>query len=168
MKKYIILIFTFLVYGNIFAQDWSDKIVKVDSFNLPKSELYDKVKLAIYDVFVSGEESIQLDDKEKGVLIGKGSFLTPDIRNGFGTVLGSRSIFYKYTIEIKDNKYRITISDHTHEIIGRFDGQRPLHPSGQIKLTDKLWNKYKSECNENAEKVIQSLIAAINKPASDF
>ncbi len=164
-----ILVFLFVLTANIsFSQTWNDSKVTVDSIQLSKDQIYDKAKVAVFELFNSGKASIELDDKANGILIGRGSFLTHDIKNGFGQILGSRSIFFKYTIEVKDRKYRITISDHTHEKIGRFDGSRPPHPSGDGKISEKQWLKYKSECDENASKTIASFKALINKKVSDF
>jgi hypothetical protein len=168
MRNYIILIFSVLIFENLFAQDWSDKFIKVDSVNFTKSEIYDKAKLSIAEIFNSPKTVVQFDDKDSGKILIKAAFETQDVKNGFGSVVGSNFIDYTLLIEIKDYKYRITISDHNHKKIGRFDGEKPPHPSGFGKIKDKQWTKYKVECAENAEKIMSNLIAVINKKVDDF
>lgn len=83
--------------GNIFFQ-------RIDSINKSKDELFSISKEWIVNTFKSGKAVIELEDKEKGIIIGKGATEKTITKYNF-------KIFYLYTIkiEMKDSKARLTI-----------------------------------------------------------
>lgn len=83
-----------------------DTIVRVDS--LTKDELYINAKLWFSDYFKSSKAVIDLDDKEAGIIIGKGSSqITINLWTGpFNT-----RCYFTTKISIKDHKYRLEVYD---------------------------------------------------------
>ena len=83
-------------------------IVKVDSVT-KKIELYQRSKLWFVEVFKSANDVIQLDDKENGVIVGKGFFKTTWVLNEYITI--TANIQMTITINTKDGRYRYELSD---------------------------------------------------------
>ncbi len=88
------------------------KVIQTDSVGIPT--LY----VAIYDWFAStyntANDVIQLADKEAGVLIGNGS-----MKYKYGTYITKCNDGYiKYTIKVyvKDNRYKVELTNFTHII----------------------------------------------------
>jgi len=81
------------------------EVVYVDGIN--KNQLYTRAKEWFVKTFVSAKEVIQLDDKEVGKIIGKGSSNTSYTYLG---VFVSVNIDYTISITLKDNKYRYEIT----------------------------------------------------------
>lgn len=132
----------------------------VDSLPGAKAELYNKSKVWFVNTFNSANAVIQLDDKEAGVIMGKGV-------TGFnaGNIMtGSIKQFINYTINInvKDNKWRIQIYD-----IYVSNGNSTAYTAEMLLKYPKM-NKKKIERIDND---IQGLIAgyksAIKKANTD-
>ena len=77
------------------------EVVKVDSLN--KKELYNRVKKWVVLKYKSANDVIQLDDKEDGIIIGKGNF-------GIKYYSRKPTIEHTLQIETKDGRYKYTIS----------------------------------------------------------
>ncbi|MCZ8216643.1 MAG: DUF4468 domain-containing protein [Cyclobacteriaceae bacterium] len=81
------------------------EVVVVDSAS--KDELYTKAKIWLAENFISANDVIQFDDKENGIVIGKGIIrvkeggLTPRIK------------IWRFTvkIQVKDGKYKVNFYD---------------------------------------------------------
>jgi hypothetical protein len=85
-------------------------IVKVDS--LSAKEIYTNAKSFIANQFKSYKDVVQLEDETNYKFIIKGSFVA--IYEGeHDAELGV--VKFKATIECKDNRYRYTITNFTHE-----------------------------------------------------
>lgn len=85
------------------------KVIDVDSAK--KNDLYIRAKLFFAEQFKSAKEVIQLDDKEQGIILGKG--LTKiSYWNIFSKTY--EDLFFTLKFELKDYKFRYTISDITH------------------------------------------------------
>jgi hypothetical protein len=72
-----------------------------------KDELYTKAKIWLAEKFISANDVIQFDDKENGIVLGKGAIrkkeggLSPTIKNWRFTV----------KIQVKDGKYKVNFYD---------------------------------------------------------
>lgn len=80
----------------------------IDSIHEGKDQLYIKAKSWLAKVFVSAKSVIQMDDKEAGKIIGKGMISYDDGAEYYTTHF---AISYTLTINVKDNKYRLILSD---------------------------------------------------------
>jgi len=120
MKKIFILIFALFITQEIFAQDkllgilplkegkvtYSD-VVPIQGVS--KDEMYKRVKLWLNENDNSGKDLIQLDDKDHGEIVGKGSFRAKwNFR--FYTVL-SMNVWKTIKIQIKNDSLKYEISD---------------------------------------------------------
>lgn len=87
------------------------EIVQLDS-NYKKNDLYLNAKKFFIDVFNSGKDVIQMEDKEAGLVIGKG-YLSVNYRNSFLYTFPTR-IWHTIKISIKDGKYKYEITDMSY------------------------------------------------------
>ena len=123
-----------------------------------KDELYDRVKDWFIITYNSGKNVIQLDDKEKGEVLGKGCFrekwrvrfYTSQIVNVWKTI----------KIQIKDGQIRYEISDFKMKTIYLSSQYASLTDIG-IPLED--WNKGNDSNNRKFyPKINTQIIALIN------
>jgi len=116
MKKNAILFcaLTFGVFTNILAQEPVEFIITetLDS-TYSKEIIFNKIHLWIVDRYVSANDVIQMADKEMGIFVVKGRFEY----SGCGRYNSSYRgwILHTLTIKIKDNRYRIEITNLSHE-----------------------------------------------------
>ncbi|WP_025124413.1 DUF4468 domain-containing protein [Myroides odoratimimus] len=120
MKK-IITLFLLLIQTIAFAQSNE----QLQNLNIPNKEgkvfyeyihetgkdkldMYLKARKWFVDTFVDANSVIQLEDKEAGMLTGKG-YYRYDFINGIN--VSEMKIYFTVNITIKDNKYRIQIYD---------------------------------------------------------
>lgn len=87
----------------------------VDVPGMAKDDIYKKSREWFATTFKSANSVLQMDDKESGKLIGKGNFMFNYIINaGFGATSNMpETVGFTLNISIKDNKYRIVITDFT-------------------------------------------------------
>jgi uncharacterized protein with TBP-like fold DUF4468 len=78
------------------------------SFKKSKTEVYKSAKLWFTDAFKDSKSVLQMDDKDLGELIGKGTFKYPVTSQGF-----TAEFWCQFTAKIscRDDKYRIQIYD---------------------------------------------------------
>lgn len=69
-----------------------------------KDQLFDKARQWFVSNYKDASEVLQVQDKESGTLVGKGLFIV----NFQG---GPRKVFHTVSIDCKDGKYRVTITD---------------------------------------------------------
>lgn len=114
MKKLsIVLLLAFMLIGiKSFCQDVY-KFEKTDSVKKNKNQIYSDTKMFIAEYWKSAQSVIQNDDKEGGMILIKGNI---SIQAGSGA--GSGPWPYSYTIKflIKENRYKIVISNITPEL----------------------------------------------------
>lgn len=116
MKNLFILLTLFIV-----VEKASGQIILIDSTtnkvsfkevvsleNTPKDAIYLRAREWFANTFKSSQNVIQMDDKDGGKLIGKG--FSKSSFKYLGIVLYFK-IWYTINITIKDNKYRIEITD---------------------------------------------------------
>ena len=111
MKPFLIVVFTILAF-NVNAQisdtttfHFSD-VIKVDS--LDKAALYINARKFMVSEFKSAKDVIQLDDKETGIIVGKGLMMIPVAVMFASTEVPVR---FKISIECRETRYKYEISD---------------------------------------------------------
>ncbi|MBP7553182.1 MAG: DUF4468 domain-containing protein [Spirochaetes bacterium] len=104
MRKYLIIIFISLTFG-IFADEEfmiglneiNDKVYNVD---LSSDQIYNKSILWIAENFKSAKNVIEYKDQDSKTIVGNGSAYT---KWGY--------IFFSFSIQAKDGRYKIIYSD---------------------------------------------------------
>lgn len=115
MKKLIVMfgfvLMSFLAFSQeITKAEYNDMSVivfqRIDSIDKSKDLLFSMTKEWFVNTFKSGKAVIELEDKEKGTIIGKGY-------SEYNVTKYNIPIQYHYTVkaEMKDNKVRLTIYD---------------------------------------------------------
>jgi hypothetical protein len=77
----------------------------IDMPGVSKAELHTRARSWLVNTYNSAKDAIQMDDKEAGRIMSKGSF---DISLLMGLM---RTVEYTITIDVKDNKFRYTITN---------------------------------------------------------
>lgn len=118
MNKFCLMLLLSLCTTMAYAEkgDVVTEVKQIIEFSdINKNSLYSASKQWVATNFKSANSVIQMDDKEEGVLIGKGTIDYPCTGNSWQCG-GLSGAFIKFTlkIETKDNKVRITFSDITH------------------------------------------------------
>jgi hypothetical protein len=153
------------------------KVIFVDS-SLTSADLFARAKAWFATTYRSGKDVIQMEDKENGVLIGKGAFqYTSDIYWGSEGTKGW--IYYSITIQVKEGRYKYELTNFIHE-------GNPFNSGGQLSFglitssqectsvirgtsrswRNKVWNDIKTDLNYNAQLIIGSLLVDMNKPVN--
>lgn len=114
MKKTLILAIISLCVSGLFAQEKLsfEKVITVDS--LKKNEIYNGLKEWIGMNFVSAKTVIEVDDKEAGLIIAN-----PLRTYSFGKLQYNcydGNIRYSIKIQIKDGRYKVFITNFSHDI----------------------------------------------------
>lgn len=171
-------LFIGLLFFNVaFAQDGSlpinqkgivefSDVVVVDSMSADK--LYSKAKLFIAKSFVSGKHVTQLEDDAAKTIVINGRIVV--LMKGFMvTNLEGGTFKFQLTIACKDNKYKYSFTDFTHEgadVTGyRSHDLGPIEKSksGDMAISKKQWDNYKDQVRDN----ITILISALKKVMAD-
>jgi hypothetical protein len=136
MKKFIsilgvVLFFSCVTHQPITGEEGTlSQVVNAPGVNA--IDLYTKINLWFVDAFNSAESVIQYSDKAQGVIKGKYAF-----RSTFNGV--PAWIFSTVSVEIKDERYRITISDPTMQ--GISTTSREVYTLDR-RLLDETKNKW--------------------------
>tara|TARA_R110002167_G_scaffold177246_1_gene377056 strand:+ start:21 stop:578 length:558 start_codon:yes stop_codon:yes gene_type:complete len=113
MKKVTTVLVAVLLTLTSFGQLVSENkdYILVDSVDLTKSEIYAKTKYFIADNWNSSSAVTQLDDKENGIILLRGTHVTKIYLQSMRTYIYTYT--FKYTIEfrMRDNKFKMTIKD---------------------------------------------------------
>lgn len=109
-----------------------------------KDQLFDKARQWFVSNYKDASEVLQVQDKESGTLVGKGLF-TVNFQGG------QRKVFHTVSIDCKDGKYRVTITD----FMLKFSS---VYTEKQFELLTKsdFWGLHKLYTATDA-KVIESL-----------
>lgn len=167
MKKIFILSVIFLLSQTTYSQEKLYDILPLENGNviytevlkvknIDKEELYNKAKKWIVLTYKSANNVIQLDDKEEGVIIGKGYF---DIN------YYSRNPKIEHTIQIetKNERFKYTISNFIYSdkqgstfaietFPKRWAGEKKLYRTLDAKtqrIITNLKNSMKTESNND-------------------
>lgn len=121
----------------------------VDVNNVSQSELHNRAKVWFINSFRDSKEVIQLDDKENGILIGKGNSI---ITYSATLVTMTENISFKVVIRVKDNKYRAEITD----IVLRSEPNQ--FQASAISTPVEMYNAEKPNKNKTIQKIIAAII----------
>lgn len=127
--------------------------------NTSKTDLYNKSRIWFVNTFNSAKAVLQMDDKEAGIVMGKG-ITTYDAGNVLtGTM--NNSINYTININIKDNKCRIQVYDI-------FVSNQNASYTPEYCLKYPKMNKKKLEkIDDSVRDLIASFKASISKKSGD-
>jgi len=131
------------------------QIQEVIEVNQPQDTLYVRAMDWLAKTFRSSKKVIQYEDKVAGRIVGKGIMKVTYLK-----AFGALDTWFTLTLEIKDNKVRVTISDMfmaSYVLLGERIPESPI-------TTQKQLDKVKPE----AQKLIASLKDALGKPAEDW
>lgn len=145
-----------------FPFDASGKIVYssvIEDEGQSKDELYLKTKYFFVNTFKSANNVIQMDDKEAGILIGKGSQrIMVDLKKVSVPV----DVLFTIQIEIKDGKYQYKIYDIT------FDNSAGEFASEEMfsKENEKEYLKAKKEARAIVDQYRDKMISVTDNLVS--
>lgn len=137
------------------------EVVKIDS--VLSNELYNRASLWFATAYNSANDVLQMDDKDKGQIIGKANIIyKPKVFSGSEQTKGS----IKYTIKIfvKDGRYKYEISDFIHVPYGSSsfglittDEECPNPKPMAKRWSNKVWQDIKNQIGNNISSLIASL-----------
>jgi hypothetical protein len=112
-KALLLLLFIGFFTTSLFAQ-LTDIENIVELPNTSKTEIYNRALAYVAKNFRSGKDVIQLQDKDAGKIIGKGSikYDAPGFNPG---TFYSGYFRFMIMVDCKDNKYKYSISQVSHE-----------------------------------------------------
>jgi hypothetical protein len=147
-----------------------NEVIQVDSTK--KDELYLRSKQFFVDVFKSAKDVIQMDDKEAGVVIGKGfndiyikvMGISAPIQMWFTIKIQSKEGRYKYEIyDIYFKSYPGQYGTTTTRAEDLFDKKNYFKKNGDPRDVSE---KYKIEMISKAASLVTALKATMNKPVT--
>lgn len=111
------------------------ELVKVDSM-ISQNDLYLKAKEWMARTFNSAKEVIQMDDKDAGIIIGKGNFLEGK----------ACRINFTLKIQVKNGRFKYWFSDFSHDCNplsqyngGRLENDKP--DCGYFMMAKREWKQ---------------------------
>lgn len=139
------------------------EVVSVDS-SLNRGKLYNNAKEWFTKIYKSSKEVIQLDDKEKGIIIGKG--IIPVYYQYLGTSTQDGYINYTISVIVKDGRFKYEITDFYHEphLIGGNNYGTAEEMMNTNKLGyQKILNKMLFQMDTSINELILNLKTSIGK-----
>ena len=114
MIKYINFLLLGLIISSSYGQSEPLEISEVVSIeNSTQTELYNRGKQIFITAFNDANAVIQLDDEEKGIIIGKGN-ISYSSRVFSGSALTEGRIGFILSLEFKEGRYRYILKNFTH------------------------------------------------------
>lgn len=139
------------------------------------NELYTRAKVWFATAFVDSKAVLEVQDKEAGLLVGKGSFTyEPNIFMSSSLIRGQ--VRFSVSISLKDGRYKYSFSDFTHHgsslrsqgpidfgLITTTETCPPV--SGTSKgMREKVWKHLKEVCTGKASALTLSLKSKLAQP----
>ena len=173
MKKYSFLVLMAICISQFtIAQDSLlkfEKVVMLDS-SYSQNNLFSNARQWISDNFKDAKAVITIQDKESGELSGNGIF-------NFNSKGGNNGhINFKWSIIVKDGRYKYNFYNFEHIVLGREDFKglglitcSELYPhknkyqSINKKWYEKTWKEIKVKTNSEMETLIASLEKAMKE-----
>lgn len=160
-------------YKNVTAMEYPVpfQFTLIDSVKGSKNDLYVKANEWMAKTFTSAKDVIQMQDKEAGKIIGKGSFGIPLIE------APSVIEYVKFTIsiDVKGEKYRCIISNLEHETLPTLKYRAPSYGSLDSKTVpfrmddgfdehyEKKFYFMKNEASARSREMLEELKQAMHK-----
>lgn len=141
------------------------ELVTVES-SLTQKILYSKAKDWFDKAFKSSDNVIQKDDKEEGIIIGKGIIPVKG-----GMYLTDGKIDFTLKVQVKDGRYKYWISNFSHKSYkegysgGALENEKPA--CGNFNMVKKGWTEVKEIADQNAKKIIKSLKDALSMKSAE-
>ncbi len=137
------------------------EVVTVDS-TIKKEELYNRAKMWFVDNYKSANDVIQMQDKDAGVIIGKGLFsyqYNPMSLSDRTTI----NISHTVKIYVKDGKYKYEIVDLSGKYYTAGYNTIPIR-NGGIGMNKRNYEKLCESINYSVLKTITSLKITMEQP----
>lgn len=142
------------------------EVVYVDS-SFKKNELFNTAMNWFARTYISSKEVIQLQDKEQGVIIGKG--IIPVYYQYMGINTQDGYMNYTISVYVKDGRYKYEITDFFHE--PHLTGGNNYGSAEEMLNTkkvgyQKILNNMLNQMNIKANEVIKNLKLAMGRKNS--
>jgi hypothetical protein len=139
------------------------------------NELYTRAKLWFLTAFVDSKNVLEVQDKEAGILAGKGSFpYEPNILMSSSLIRGH--VTFSVSIIFKDGRYKYSFSDFIHQgsslrtggpisfdLITTTEVCPPI-PGTSKGMREKVWKHLKKVSTAKANALTQSLKSKLAQP----
>jgi len=133
----------------------------IDSTPLNKAEAFMKAKAWFVNTFNSGKDVLQIDDKDGGIIMGKG--YTQKSVGNFMTGPLEQDIYYVINITVKDNKYRIQLYNIYVSIPASSAHGKIDMPAENIIKHPRSNSKFIQRIDESCKDIISRFKAAMLK-----
>jgi len=169
MKKllFILLLAPLFSLAQESADTLSFNYIGVESVDsVTGKTLFSRAKLFVAQSFKSAKDVIQMDDHYAGMLVVKGN-IVPLIKI---PLVGKTEYGYAHftmKIQVKDGKYKYTLSDFDHEAHGQNQGSggpmmNPKPACGTFVMSKGQWRQIKEDTNSRAVALIEALRFSMN------
>lgn len=172
MKNLLLLSFVFFSF-TVSAQVTFEQVIETIG---TKDQVFLKSKEWLFRTYNSGKTVLQFEDKEAGKIQGKARTANVAVKEmGVNQDLGSFT--YDVTLDVKENKARITISNIMYErgslsALKSGSAFREAYPSTWPRIAQKAQQKRWDALKQDTEKQLQSVMAsygqALNTQTKDF
>lgn len=166
MKKFIFIsLFVITAAINSWGQEvlTFTKVISTDSIGKPK--LFSTVLDWFASTYNSANDVIQMSDKDEGIIVGNGSM---SYSYGKMTYLCYEGyINYKIKIYIKDNRYKVELTNFNHSVkpgngpqcaLGLITNSEVYTTTGMSKhYHNNVWNDIKNKIEQYSNQIFDSL-----------
>jgi len=133
------------------------EIIEVDSLN--KSDLYLRAREWFANSFISANNVIQMDNKDAGIIVGKGTF---EVYTSLLMRQHAGYVHFTIKIYIKDYKYKYEITNIYHEpgaskITTHGDLRKDKPGGGLATMGQKNWDGIRNQAFEAFNNMINDL-----------
>jgi hypothetical protein len=175
MKKisYLILFMLFAVKSNLYCQEFpldsktnlytfTDVVIVKDSVS--KDELFNRSKNCFVSLFKNSQKVIQEENRENGVIVGKGNIKV--YAKALGMTAPAGYVNFTISLYVKNGRYKYIISNFIHEgsgsnmpSVGNLENEKP----GSFSWTNKQWNDVKNQVYNEIDNIIVTIKLEMNK-----
>jgi hypothetical protein len=136
-------------------------VINIDTTS-SKDELYSRSKIWFVQTYNSAEAVIHLDDKVKGIIIGKGIFEYKTQTNKFLKRAYAGMIRYTISVYFKDGRYKYEVTDFIHTSTDPYVGvDLGTITDQKNKFKDKnandSWNEIQGLCLSYTDSLVDDL-----------
>lgn len=118
-----------------------------------KDQLFDNARQWFVSNYKDASQVLQIQDKESGTLVGKGMFMV-NFQNG------SRKVLHTVSIDCKDGRYRVTITDFMLKFSSSYsEKQFELLTKNDFWGLDKLYAATDAKVSQNIKSIASSMQA---------
>ena len=128
-----------------------------------KDELFSRTKSCFAHLFKSSKNVIQNEDKDSGIIIGKGNIKA--YARALGNDYDGGFVNFTITIACKDGRYKYVITDFVHEGTGsKMPSGGNLENESARTWTNKQWKTMKSQIDTEIKNLISLIKSEMDKP----